>query len=248
MTEGQNIVAIIQARMASTRLPGKVLADISGQPMLAHVVERVSSASTLSRVVVATTTDAIDDPVAQLCAERGYSCFRGHPTDVLDRYVQAAREFDAEIIVRITADCPLIDPALIDRTISAFLKADPPADFAANRFPGRRIYPIGEDVEVCSIEALEKAWREADQPDQREHVMPYLYQVEGRFRVVYLESERDLGDLRWTVDTAEDLAFVREIFKRFDSRTDFNLDDILALIKREPELAEINAQVQQKPF
>jgi len=248
MTGDQNIVAIIQARMASTRLPGKVLADISGQPMLVHVVERVNSASSLSRVVVATTTDASDEPIAQLCAERGYSCLRGHPIDVLDRYVQSAREFDAEIIVRITADCPLMDPALIDRTVSAFIEADPPADFAANRFPGRRVYPIGEDVEVCSIAALEKAWREADQPDQREHVMPYLYQVEGRFRVVFLESKRDLGDLRWTVDTAEDLAFVREIFKRFDGRTDFNLEEIVALIKREPELAEINAQVEQKPF
>ncbi len=240
------IVAIIQARMASSRLPGKVLAEIAGEPMLMHVVRRTRRARTVHEVVVATTTDVSDDPVAALCTEQGVPFTRGHPTDVLDRYYQAAREFRADVIVRITADCPLIDPGLVDETVRAFLRADPPVDFAANRIPGDRTYPIGLDTEVCSFQALGTAWREADQPHQREHVMPYLYEVPGRFRVLHVRHERDLGSLRWTVDTAEDLEFVRQVFARLREREDFDWLEVLALLEREPELTRINAGVRHK--
>ncbi len=239
-------VAIIQARMASSRLPGKVLKEIAGQPMLAHVVERVRRASQVDEVVVATTTDAGDEAVAAFCESRTIAVVRGDPFDVLDRYYQAARQFGAEVVVRVTADCPLIDPGVVDLTISEFQRIG--ADFAANRLPPpwKRTYPIGLDTEVCRFAALERAWREADQPYQREHVMPYLYDQEGRFRVVLVNHQPDYGALRWTVDTAEDLQFVRQVFAHFGERTDFTWLDVLDLIQREPNLAQINAGVQHK--
>lgn len=242
------VVAIIQARMGSSRLPGKVLADIAGQPMLVRVVERARRATTVDEVAVATTTDESDRVVAELCARRGYPCVRGQPTDVLDRYVQAARERRADVVVRLTADCPLIDPGLVDEVVSAFLNADPPVDFAANRIPGDRTYPIGLDTEVCTFQALETAWKNADQAYQREHVMPYLYEEPGRFRVLHLRSQKDYGGLRWAVDTPEDLEFVRQVYARFGGRDDFTWRDILDLLEREPELMRINAEVQHKSF
>ena len=261
-------IAIIQARMGSSRLPGKVLLDIAGQPMLARVVERARRAKTLDVVAVATTTDPSDDAITALCIERGYPCYCGSMQDVLDRYYQAARALSAEVIVRLTADCPLIDPGVIDETVNAFLgiangssglvntpspisklpTTHYPYDFSANRLPPpwHRTYPIGLDVEVCTFRALERAWKETSKPHHREHVMPYLYEEEGRFRVLLVNHEPDYGSLRWTVDTSEDLELVRQIYARFPGRDDFTWLEVLALFEREPELAQINAQVQHK--
>lgn len=240
------VAAIVQARMASSRLPGKVLAEIAGEPMLMHVVRRARRARTLQEVWVATTTSPSDDPVAAVCAERRVPFTRGHPTDVLDRFYRAALHVSAEVIVRLTADCPLLDPALLDLTVEAFLEADPPADLVVNRLPGARTYPIGLDVEVVSFQALERAWREAAEPYQREHVLPFLYDPPGRFRVLRLDAERDYGDLRWTVDTAEDLEFVRQVYARLGARADFGWREVLALVQADPALAEINAGVPHK--
>jgi spore coat polysaccharide biosynthesis protein SpsF len=244
----EKTVAIIQARMGSKRLPGKVLRDIAGQPMLARVVGRARQAASLDVVVVATTTETEDDPVASMCGRRGYPTYRGHPVDVLDRFYQAAHAFQAEVIVRLTGDCPLIDPGIIDRTVSAFREAG--ADFAANRLPPpwKRTYPIGLDTEVCTLDALERAWREASQPHHREHVMPYLYEVEGRFHTLLVDDRRDLGHLRWTVDTPTDLALVREIYAHFQGRDDFTWEEVLDLYRREPRLAQINAGVHPKDY
>lgn len=242
----RKVQAIIQARMGSTRLPGKILADIGGQPMLARVVERARRASTLNGVMVATTTQPADDDVERLCRQRGYDVFRGHPTDVLDRYYQAARAAGADVVVRLTADCPVIDPAVIDKVVRAFLTADPPIDFAANRLPDDRSFPIGLDTEVCSFDALARAWAEARESYQREHVMPYLYETPGRFRTLLVRSERDLSHLRWTVDTAEDLELLRRIYAHFAGRDDFGWGEVLALMEREPSLAVINAHVPQR--
>ncbi len=242
----RRVVAIIQARMGSTRLPGKVLADIGGQPMLARVVERARRAKTVDEVAVATTTDPADEVVAAMCVEKGYAWVRGHPTDVLDRYYHAARRFQADVIVRLTADCPLIDPEVIDLTVRAFLDADPPVDLVANRLPQGRTFPIGLDTEVCSFTALEEAWTHAKQPHEREHVMPYLYEVPGRFRVVLVNNDKDYGMLRWTVDTADDLELVRAIFARFKGRDDSSWWEVLKLFEQEPSLGEINAGVRHK--
>ena len=242
------IVAIIQARMGSSRLPGKVLKDLCGQPMLGWVVGRTTSAKLVNQIIVATTTDVRDDAIVQFCQTNTITCFRGSPNDVLDRYYQAAKYFQADIIVRITADCPLIDPELIDKTIKAFLDSN--VDFAANRLPPpfMRTYPIGLDVEVVSFYALERAWKEATELHEREHVMPYFYEVSGRFKIITLDHEKDLSALRWTVDTTEDLEFIRQILKYLHCRMDFSWKDVLEVIEKNPELLQINAQIRHKTY
>lgn len=241
-------VAIIQARMNSSRLPGKVLKEILGKPMLMWVVERTARSQLVQTVAVATTTHASDDPIEALCRERGIPCWRGSQFDVLDRYYQAARLMQADVIVRLTGDCPLIDPQVIDRTVQAFFQQG--VDFAANRLPPpwKRTYPIGLDVEVCSFAALERAWHEARQPYEREHVMPYLYDEPGRFRTFLVNTEPDYGHLRWTVDTPEDLEFVRQVVEKLDGQDHFSWLDVLALLQQYPHLADINADVRHKVF
>ena len=252
-------IAIIQARMSSSRLPGKVLLDIAGEPMLARVIERAKRAKLVDKVIVATTTDPSDDPVSEFCAERGYNFTRGSLNDVLDRYYQAAKEYEAKTIVRLTADCPVLDADIVDLTIEQ-LKDD--VDFVANRLPPPmgRTFPIGLDTEVCTFAALEYAWKNATEKHQREHVMPYLYEdtklntenellhtgISPRgFNIALLNHLPDHGTLRWTVDTPEDLDFIREVFARFD-HDDFGWKDILDLLEKEPELGKINADVHHK--
>jgi spore coat polysaccharide biosynthesis protein SpsF len=242
------VIAIIQARMGSSRLPGKVLKDIGGEPMLIREVLRARRAQTIGQVIVATTVDPEDDPVADVCRGRGIPCFRGDPLDVLDRYYQAARSFAAETIVRLTGDCPLIDPQEIDHTVRAYFDAG--VDFAANRLPPpwRRTTPIGMDTEVVSFENLARAWRETDARHAREHVMPYFYEQEGRFSVLLVDHVPDLGGYRLTVDTPEDLALVRAIYDHFDGTDEFSLEDLIALLKERPEWVALNAQVVHKDY
>ena len=242
------VVAIIQARMSSSRLPGKVLKDIGGKTMLERVIERAQMARRVNAVTVATTVDPSDDALAAFCEQKGIACLRGSLQDVLDRYYQAAKQFQADVIVRLTADCPLLDPGLVDETIRAFF--DQQADFAANRLPPpfKRTYPIGLDVEVASFGALEQAWKEAGQLYEREHVMPYLYDQEGRFKVVRIDHSRDLGHYRWTVDTPQDLELIRVVVKRLAEKPDFTWLDVLALFEADPALGQINADVHHKSF
>ncbi len=242
------VIAIIQGRMGSSRLPGKILKDLGGKPMLAHVVERVCRAQTVHEVVVATTNDASDNEVAQFCRQEGIECYRGSLFDVLDRFYQAAKACRADVFVRITADCPLIDPGVIDQTVRAFFESG--ADFAANRLPPpwKRTFPIGLDTEVCSFAALERAWREATQPHDREHVMPYLYEEEGRFKVKVVDAAQDQGHLRWTVDTAEDLAAMRALFTLLGNDPPLSWLDVLAVWQQHPEIHPINAQVKHHWF
>jgi spore coat polysaccharide biosynthesis protein SpsF len=248
MEAKKRIVAIIQARMGSSRLPGKVLKEINGQPMLWHVIQRAQQSKRVDVVVVATTVDAGDDAIERFCQENGIGCWRGSVHDVLDRFYQAARAFQADVVVRLTADCPLLDPAVIDLTIQAFEQSG--ADFAANRLPPPfvRTYPIGLDTEVCSYVALERAWREASAVYEREHVMPYLYDTPGRFKVTVINAEQNHGAQRWTVDTPEDLELVRMIFERLSGQPNFGWRDVLALFEREPQLAQINAGVAHKSY
>jgi spore coat polysaccharide biosynthesis protein SpsF len=234
--------------MGSSRLPGKVLKDIGGKTMLERVVLRARRSQLVGQVVVATTTEESDDPVESFCKYHGFPCFRGDPYDVLDRYYQAAKFLGANAIVRLTADCPLIDPGEIDRTVKAFYHAD--VDFAANRLPPpwKRTTPIGMDTEVVTFNALEQAWREAESKYAREHVMPYIYEKEGRFRILLVDHDPDLGHLRLTVDTPEDLVLIRKIYEEFGNKDDFSLDAILGLLDDNPEMLEINAGVKHKDF
>jgi spore coat polysaccharide biosynthesis protein SpsF len=261
MVENLRTVAILQARMGSSRLPGKVLLDIAGQPMLARVVNRVRRARLLDGMVVATTKDASDDPLAAYCLEHDIACMRGSQFDVLDRFHRAASQQKADIVVRITADCPVIDPLLIDEALMDF--KDSRVDFAANRLPPpyARTYPIGLDIEICTFKALSRAWQEASQPYQREHVMPYLYeevQLEVKtptrsigisrngFKVLQLNHVPDYGSLRWTVDTAADLEFIRAVHARFEGRDDFSWLEMLALVQSNPDLPHLNDEVSAK--
>jgi spore coat polysaccharide biosynthesis protein SpsF len=241
MMERPKVAAIIQARMGSTRLSGKVLAGVGDHPMLWYVIERTRAAETLDKVIVATTTEPADDIIVAFCRQHGVSCFRGSEKDVLDRYYHAARQHDVEIIVRITSDCPLIDPGIVDKTVRSFLAEQP--DYASNSLV--RTYPRGLDTEVMTVRALETAWREARQPYQRSHVTPYIYENPGRFRILSVTGEEDYSAYRWTVDTPEDLELVRAIYARFESK-EFFFSDVLRLMEREPELAEINRSIAQK--
>jgi spore coat polysaccharide biosynthesis protein SpsF len=257
-------VAIIQARMGSSRLPGKVLLDIDGKPMLQRVIERTQLSRSLDSILVATTSDPSDDPLAAFAASIGVPCTRGSLHDVLDRYYQAAKTHSAEIIVRITADCPLIDPSVIDETVKLITDhRSLKTDFSCNRLPApfTRSFPIGLDVEVCTFAALERAWKESTETFHREHVMPYIYEgtpltsdtarltratSPRNFRIAQLHHSPDYGDLRWTVDTPADLDFVREIFTRLKDKTDFTWYDVLEIVQKEPQLAEINAGIRHK--
>ncbi len=243
-----SVIAIIQARMGSTRLPGKVLLEIAGKPMLQRVVERARRAQTLAQVVVATTVEPLDEPIADFCRAIKIPFYRGSLNDVLDRYYQAARVFQADVIVRLTADCPLLDPGVIDHTVQEFFRVG--VDFAANRLPPPlgRTYPIGLDTEVCTFTALERAWREATLPYEREHVMPYLYSHPGRFRTLRVDHTPDYGSLRWTVDTAQDLELVRKIYAHFGGWENFTWLEVLDLIQADKELALMNRDVPAKDY
>ncbi len=232
--------------MGSSRLPGKVLADIEGRPLLSRMLDRLSRCEHVDEVVVATTYLSDDDPVAGLCRSRETRCVRGHPTDVLGRYRQAAEESGADVIIRLTGDCPLIDPQVVDLCLRAYLEAEPPVDLVVNRLPWDRSYPIGLDTEVFGRAALETAWLEAIEPHQREHVVPFLYENPDRFTMIHLEADGDYGDYRWTVDEPEDLEVIRRIFAAFGGRDDFTWREVLSLVRREPGLARINKAVAHK--
>ncbi len=240
------IVALIQARLGSSRLPGKVLKDIAGKPMLLRVVERVRLANLVTHVVVATTDAEQDDEIALFCETAGIDFYRGSQFDVLDRFYQAAKHFEADVIVRITADCPVIDPGLIDETVETLINHG--LDFAANRLPPpwHRTYPIGLDVEACTMSALERAWHEAALPFEREHVMPYFYDQEGRFNVAVLNTDPDYGHLRWTVDTPDDLSLLHAMYSHLNQLESFDWLDILALVQSHPELQHMNENVNAR--
>jgi spore coat polysaccharide biosynthesis protein SpsF len=234
-------VGIIQARMGSTRLPGKVLMNLGGDTVLACVVRRVERARLVQEVLVATTESSQDSLIVQECDRLGVRCFRGSESDVLDRYYRAALSCSAETVVRVTSDCPLIDPALVDETIRVFLEQA--ADYGSNVFPRR--YPRGLDTEVFTATALERAWREAREPHQREHVTPYFYEHPETFRIASAPGQVDHSQYRWTLDTAEDLELLRAIFASLGNATS-SWREVLALMQAQPKLAELNASVVQK--
>lgn len=232
-------LALIQARMGSSRFPGKVLEDVSGRLMLWRVVSRVHRARKIDEVVVATSNQPGDDPIEQFCCREGIKCFRGSELDVLDRFYQAAKAHSADVVIRTTADCPLIDADVIDKIITRFERGD--CDYASNVI--RYTYPDGLDTEVFSFEALERAWREASKPSEREHVTPYLRT--SHFRNVNVESELPITaeNFRWTVDYPEDLQFVRKVYDSFSGRTAFGYEEVLELLKERPDLAILQPQI-----
>lgn len=237
-------VAIVQARMGAQRLPGKVLLDLAGEPLLKRVVTRLDRANALEQVVVATSTESGDDAVAGLCDREGWACYRGSEHDVLDRYYHAAKSVDAEAVVRITADCPLIDPGIVDSVVHLFLGENP--DYASNTV--ERTFPRGLDVEVMSIDTLQKVWQEAREEHERVHVTPYIYHHPELFRIVQFTGDDDFSGLRWTLDTPEDLEFARQVYARLPGEKHATWRDVLAILEAEPALATINQAIRQKPL
>jgi spore coat polysaccharide biosynthesis protein SpsF len=236
------VVAIIQARMGSTRLPGKVLRQLGNRTVLSWVIHRVRKFRRIDGLLIATTVEPADDAVVKEAERCSAEVFRGNESDVLDRYYRGACHAGADVIVRITSDCPLIDPEVSDYTIQRFLDEQP--DYASNAL--ERTYPRGLDTEVMKFSALEQAWREASEPYQRAHVTPYLYQNPDKFRLLSVKGEVDLSGYRWTLDTPEDAEFLQEVFARLSGSGDFTWRDVLHLLEREPALAEKNQHIRQK--
>ncbi len=238
----QTIVAILQARVSSSRLPSKVLKLLLGEPMIIRQIERESNISCINKLVVATSKDKSDDPLVELLENRGIEVFRGSLNDVLDRYYNAAIKYNADHIVRLTGDCPLADPAIIKRTVEKHLSTG--TDYTSNCFPPT--YPDGLDVEVVKFSALEEAWKYAELPSEREHVMPYIRNRPEIFSSSNVEFEKDLSKHRWTVDELEDFVFVEQIYKELYSKNKiFNMSDILEFLDKNPSLKEINYQIMR---
>jgi spore coat polysaccharide biosynthesis protein SpsF len=239
-----DVIAIVQARMGSTRLPGKVLLDLAGKPMLVQDIERIQRVKKIDDIVIATTIKSDDDKIISLCRDYGWNFFRGSENDVLDRYYQAAREYHAKTIVRITSDCPLIEPTIVDQVIDKFTSVEPNVDYVSNCFP-IRTYPRGLDTEVMSFSALERCWKEDTNPLFREHVTEYLLHNVDQFRILEVNNDTDLSHMRWTVDTPEDFDFVSQVYHYF-GETRFSWRDILDLLNEHSELQDINKNIQQK--
>jgi spore coat polysaccharide biosynthesis protein SpsF len=237
------ILTVVQARMGSSRLPGKVLLPLAGQPLLVRMVQRVQRAHLAGTVVVATTSDPADDAIAELCTAHGLACFRGDALDLLDRHYQAARHYEADVVLKIPSDCPLIDPAVIDEVVGYYLHFADRYDFVSNLHPAT--FPDGNDVEVMPIEALETAWREAQRPLEREHTTPFFWESPGRFRLGNVEWDTGLDysmTHRWTIDYQEDYDFIKAVYDALcPSNPAFGLDDILNLLKQRPDIAQLNA-------
>lgn len=241
-----SVLAIIQARMGSTRLPGKVLLPLGGVPMVLQVAHRAARIAGVDDVVIATSTLPEDNALAICAVEAGVACFRGDQYDVLDRYYRCALERRASVVVRITADCPLLSPAVSSRVVAAFLGGG--CDYASNC--GSRTYPRGLDTEVISFDALGVAWREAVAPPDREHVTAFIEMRPERFRLrnVADPDAADHSALRWTVDEPADYDLVRLIYDAFPGRADFEYDEVLALLELHRDWATLNRDVHQKHY
>lgn len=235
---------ILQARMLSTRLPKKVLLPVLGRPVLELLIERVRRSRDCGEVLLATSTLPADDVLSEFCSQRGIPCFRGNESDVLDRYYQAAKTFGISTIVRVTADCPLIDPQVMDQ-VFALWHANK-ADFASNIEPPT--FPDGLDVYVFSFAALEKAWREAKDPFEREHVTPFFWRNKQIFKTANLKNEVDLSRTeRWTLDYPEDYEFIRRVYEElYPVNPNFTTSDILELERRRPEIKTIVEKLLSK--
>lgn len=238
-------VCIIQARMGSTRLPGKVMLDLCGKTVLEHVIQRVKRVKNIDEIVIATTTDKKDDVIVEETMKCGVKVFRGSEEDVLSRYYYAAKENEADVVVRITSDCPLIDPETTQKTIDYYLKNNDVYDYVSNTLV--RTFPRGLDTEVFSFEVLEKAFNKATLQRDREHVTPYIWDNSEIFNLGCYKSDVDYSYLRWTLDTKEDFELIKRIYEDlYINNNCFNFDDIKLVIESNPSYMELNVNIKQK--
>lgn len=231
--------------MTSTRLPGKVLKEVLDRPLLEYQIERLRRVDLADEIVIATTTNDTDLPIIKLCQKIDIPYFRGSEENVLERYYYAAQEFGADSVVRITSDCPIIDPAVVNEVIAFYLNNRDKYDYVANNL--NRTYPRGMDTEVFSFEALQKAYFEGNSKAEREHVTLFIYRHPERFRIANLPYFEDQSKHRWTVDTSEDFELIRLILNElYPQNALFDLQDVLAILANHPEWVQINAGIQQK--
>lgn len=243
--EGSGTFIIVQARMGSSRLPEKVLLPVAGRSLLSYLLERLRRVRLAERFVVATSTGPLDDAIALACAAEGVACFRGSELDVLDRFVETARALDARTVVRLTADCPLVDPSLVDAAIRAFSPETGKFDYLSNMLEPR--WPYGMAVEVFSASALYEAGHESTDPEDREHVTPFIWRRPERYRLKSLTMTPDLSLHRWTVDTPEDFALVSRILEAlYPVKPDFSMSDVISLLDENPRWVQLNRHIVQK--
>jgi spore coat polysaccharide biosynthesis protein SpsF len=239
------VAAIIQARMGSTRLPGKVLKKVLGKTLLEYQIERVKRAKTIDEIIIATTTKESDAPIVQLCQQLSIPYYRGSEEDVLSRYYEAATEFGVDVVVRLTSDCPIIDPNVIDKVVEHYLENKDQYDYVSNTLT--RTYPRGLDTEVMSYEVLKRAYEEAKELMYREHVTAYIYHHPDQFRLCNVSNEKDESKHRWTVDTEEDFLLIKNILETlYPINPLFTLEDVIQILRDKPKWIEINAHVEQK--
>lgn len=236
---------IIQARMTSTRLPGKVMKEVLGKPLLQLQLERLMRVANVDQIIVATTTNEVDIPILELCKSLSISTFRGSEENVLERYYQTAIAYDIDIVIRITSDCPVIDPRVVEQVIDFYLYNQDSVDYVSNSLA--RTFPRGMDTEVFSRQVLEQAYQAATEAPEREHVTLYIYRHPKQFKLANYAYRQDCSHHRWTVDTVEDFELVRKIIEHLYPKDPlFSLEDMLELLNRHPEWMLINQHVVQK--
>lgn len=237
----KKITVMIQARTGSTRLPDKALKKIEGKPIIWHMINRAKKIKSVQQIIIVTTRKREDRVFLKIAHENGVLGFQGNEKDVLDRHYRCAIKFNADPIIRITSDCPLIDPYLVERILQVFLKNN--YDYVTNREPPT--YPDGLDTEIFAFSALKKAARYAKMNSEREHVNPYIVKNPKKFKIFNYKNRKDLSHLRWTVDEKRDLRFVKQIYSRMKPRTIFTMNDVLKIIKKNPKLLEINKNIER---
>lgn len=239
-----NIVTVIQARTGSNRLPNKIFLPLINKPLLFRMYERVAASKLKGTIVIATTTDKTDDKVEELCNKYNLDCYRGHPTDLLDRHYQAALKYNADTVVKIPSDCPLIDKDVIDKVLNYYMENLDYFDYVSNLHPAT--YPDGNDIEVMSMKALQNAWNNSKREFEREHTTPYLWENPDKFRIgnVVLETGLDYSmSHRFTIDYEKDYNFIKQVYDELYPINDkFSLEDILDFLDRKPEIKKINEE------
>lgn len=239
------VLAIIQARMGSTRLPGKILKEVNGKPLLAYQIERVRQSKCIEKIVIATTVEQKDDQIVAFCEQYNLEYYRGPEKDVLARYYKAAEQFGGDIIVRLTSDCPIIDPVVIDETICYYIEHATEFDYVSNTI--ERTYPRGLDTEVFSRKSLAKSYKEAKLERDREHVTSYMYSNLEKFRIGSISNPQYFGNHRWTVDTSEDFQLVELILSNLYSENQlFKMKDVIELLDKHPDWFQLNYHIEQK--
>ena len=236
------ILAILQARMSSSRLPGKVMKPILGKPMLQLHIERVQRAKSIDKLVIATSTSTEDDAIEQLCKELHVECYRGSLDNVLDRFVQAAAQYQPDYVLRLTGDCPLFDPSLCDEFIHYALSQN--YDYCANGNPAT--FPDGLDMEIMTYAALLDAAKNATFPSEREHVTPYIQKQPERFKIGVFKNDIDLSSLRWTVDEPEDFEVIKRIYEElYPTNQNFTWMDVLHYVNEHPDISTLNSNIER---